>query len=171
MQENKQPSMLDDMRNGFNMLLFAAFVLAVPTQLFMRKLGTLGSRYITLHFPVCIVLLLLFGLQPFNVLAVLCVVWIVLHKAKQQKGFHSQYVGDSLCGSSRHAKTALEPLAMFIIAAMVFPVSKELTVFLVVSGIASSFFHSWMQDRDNARVRAMHDAELEQRYYMGLRNG
>jgi hypothetical protein len=177
-QQEKPTGMLEDAKRGFNVLLLLAFVWGTPVQIFCRKFGTWGSRNLSIHF--------LFGLGwpllfwevfcprdpqwPFLLLAVLMIAGIVLHlvlRDKHDKTKHSQYTGDSICGTGKHATTR-ECVLISLVGLVAFPVSPGMCAFLIGSGFASGFFHGWIQDRDKARIRAVRDAQLEQEYYMGL---
>lgn len=174
----KQRTPLDDMRRGFNILLVIAFIWAVPVQVLMRKVGTVGGRYISPHFAIGIVWIVVFcslvdpGQHPAPVIffAILTASMTVLHWVKRDVKGHSQYCGDSGLGYGKSVYTLWEPLAFALAgwAVMASELSTALGFFMMGSGVASGFFHSHLDDRDRARIRTMNDAALEQRYSMEL---
>lgn len=173
-QEGIKPlNPVDDMRKAFNAALFIAFVIGVPVQVWLRRKGTLGKKYISYHFLLGVVAIVLWGefappqeFYMFLIFAGLTSLGILLHTFYRKKGMHSQYVGDSICGSGPNAKTKWELLLTFCIGVCFMPISQGLGAYIIASGVGSSFFHSWVEDRDNARLRAMRDAEIEQGYFM-----
>lgn len=167
---------VESLRQGYNWFLLLAFIAAVPVQILMRKAGTCGRRYVSWHHYVGVACPFLvaglfpqYPVEPSVCLSVLCAGMLIVHKtAKKPEGrrIHSLYCGDSPFGSGKLAYTTFEPAVLAIIGFCFVALSPTLGFYMVVSAIGSSFFHSHLEARDNARVRAMTDAAIEQEYVM-----
>lgn len=178
--EQQQPGRpFEEERKQLGMLLAIAQMVCAPAEIWLRRGGTFGEKYLGYHLGMG--LLLMFMAPPLFFPAddarPLLLAWgttLVMAAAHRIKGawlrrrgrlVHSQYSGDSVFGDGIWVKQHLEPGAcIFGGLAMCF-LSPPLGAWMIASGLCLGFCVAWNAERDAARVRAMRDAQIENSYY------
>lgn len=176
-QREKPDNPIDNARRAYNVLLQVAFIWSTPVQMLMRKVGTMGRRY-PLQWQFITGMFVMFGFEaalnpvgdhaPMVLAASLTGALMVLHWVKRPKAVkqHTLYCGDSGLGNHKLAYTVFEPAVAMLAGVGCLYLSPALGIYLIGAAVSSSLFFAHLDSRDAARLRAMSDAEHEQRAYM-----
>lgn len=176
--DQQQPETpLQDMRRGFNLLLFGAECFASMVALFLRQWGTMGERAQRLPAVIGLFLPLLIaghftraeGGHWLMVFFWACLFMLVVHRAKgaqlRRQGYvcHSRYDGKPwIPGDEIRAKSVWEPLCCFLLAVACLPWSPAMAVYLFAGGISIAMVTGYYVDAEKAKVRELRDKWIEQ---------
>lgn len=169
-QQEQQP----DHKLGLNLLNFFASAMAAPAEAVLRKPGTVGSRYFGLHAVLSFLFVPLFcvlcgspeQLWPVTPFLGIYTLALIAHRVTRKPGMHSRYIGDSWFGTGMAAYFGWEPCCCFLLALACFLIPWfPLGCYLMAAGFSLMWNITFIKMRDDARVRDMHDATIEGRYY------
>ncbi|MCE9564622.1 MAG: hypothetical protein K8U57_21520 [Planctomycetes bacterium] len=171
---------MKDAKKAFNLLLFFAQVWSLPLEVYVRRGGTWGSKYMGFHCLLGMLFIPVFGAilfpkddqTPFFGFMVFTGLMLVAHRIegwkKQKAGYvvHSRYSGQSIFpGNEFRAKSVFEPALLAAVGGAVLYLSVPLGMYLMGGSVALSLVYSMAEEQDMARVRQMRDAQIEARYY------
>jgi|GEM_PF-2792659 len=183
-----QGGMGSDFRSGMNGIQFLCRCLSLPIEVCVRQFGTWGERFIGIEAVFGLLWPIAFAAfyGPYPGLNAVVLFWfgmiplLVIHRlaglSRRQKGYrcHSQYFGDSWFqllpgfGKPSRAQT-LEILVSIVLAIVVHEiVAKPLGTMLLISAFAHMVNLALVYQATAARLRSMHDAEIETLYYLNL---
>lgn len=185
-QNGQQVDIFRDMRDAHGWLAFGARCLSAPSEIWLRRIGTVGERYHPISVPIGFLLYFLmscyigsqhpmpdelFGICFFFVLTS---IWLIFHRVQRvilrSKGqrHHSLYWGDSVFdrGGRRLSlpqRALAECLVTWGFAILYMPLSSGMGITLLVAGVALVVNAALMHLQESAITRSMHDALIEAR--------
>ncbi len=176
-QQQQQETILNRWRQQWNLMTWLCLIHVAPVEVFLRKCGTMGSRYppplaTLLAIPWLLLFPVLTG-APQHAEGVygLGALWFYaafVHNGRrrqlERKGCyqHSRFKGFSVFG---HYGYYIEPLTVTGAGFLALVYSPALGVYLVLAAVALLVNHGTIEQRDNAHIRALRDAVIEQEVF------
>jgi hypothetical protein len=173
--EGKQPGLLESGRQGYNLFTWFSHIHVFPVEVWLRHFGTFGERYTGLAAMLSLLWLPMFGAfardaEGFPVLmgfGGFSLFLLIVHQGRrkllQRQGYrtHSRCKGESRCGDGNrgyHMEVMITALAGFLALG----ISQCLGTYLLVAAFCLAANQFATERELQAKVRALHDARIEQ---------
>lgn len=169
-QQDKPLSMSDKVNIGIAVVQ----IISHMVELFLRRPGTFGSRYVGFQFVLSWLFLFFFPVffqredpRPLLAFWVASTVMLLVHRIaggwRQWYGHetHSRSGGESWFSGSFTARCVKELLALIALAIGAFSFSAPLGTYLMISAACLYLSMVYLAEADRARVRAAKDARMD----------
>jgi hypothetical protein len=170
-----------EMRENYQLLVGFGQLWSAPVEMWLRRPGTTGDRNNGLHLVLGVFWILLFGALCNRPKETAPVVWffcltllvLLIHRVagirRRSKGYrcHSRYTGQPwFPGRELWVKQWAEPTLILFVGIAIAWVTQPLGAYLIGAAISQVVCTNYQIAAEEARIRALRDAQIEQLYLM-----